>query len=98
MTLLRAEAPAGEAAVDLAVFAAAASAVGWPADNSNSSAGTNQFIGFIVIFKFKLKTAARFCAIWAPVKYPKASRRIRDVWARAPGLITLHYFDCFQPH
>ena len=70
--MLRAEVPPDEAAVDLAVFAAAASAVGWPADNSNSSAGTNQFIDFIVIFKVKLKTDARFCAIWTPVKHPTA--------------------------
>ena len=70
--MLRAEVPAGEAAVDLAVFAAAAAAVGWPADNSNSSAGSNQFIGFIVIFKVQFKTGARFLAIRTPVKLPTA--------------------------
>jgi hypothetical protein len=72
MDLLRADLPAGEAAVDLAPFAAAASAVGWLADNSNSSPGSNHFIGFIVIFKVKLKTDARFFATWTPVKHPTA--------------------------
>jgi hypothetical protein len=47
MTLL----PVGEAAVAWAVFAAAASAVGWPAASNNSSPVNNQFIGFIIIFK-----------------------------------------------
>src|ERR1035437_4684964 len=72
MSLLRAELPAGEAAGDLAVFAAAASAVGWPAVNSNSSAGSNQFIGFIVIFKVKFKTDVSFFTTRALVKYPTA--------------------------
>jgi hypothetical protein len=48
--------------VDLAVFAAAASAVGCPAANSNSSTGSDQFIRFIIIFKVKVKTDARFVA------------------------------------
>ena len=60
--MLRADLFAGGAAVDLAVFAAAASAVGWPAANSNSIAGSNQFIGFIVIFKVGIKTDVRFVA------------------------------------
>ena len=72
MDLLRADLLAGAAAVDLEVFAAAASAVGWPAVNSNSSPVTNQFIGFIIIFKVKLKTDARFVATWTPVKPPTA--------------------------
>ena len=70
--MLRGEVPAAGAAVDLAAFAAAASAVGWPADNSNSSAGSNQFVGFSIIFKVKLKTDARFLATWTPVKPPAA--------------------------
>ena len=70
MDLLRADLSAGEAAVDLAAFAAAASAVGWLADNSNSSPGRNQLIAFIVIFKVKIKSDARFFATWKPVKYP----------------------------
>ena len=64
--------PAGEAAVDLVVFADTASAVGWPAINSNSSAASNQFICFIIIFKVKVKTDASFFATWRPVKYPTA--------------------------
>jgi hypothetical protein len=62
MDLARAGLPAGEAAVDLAVFAAAAAAVGWPAVSNISRAVSNQFIGFIVIFKVKIKTDARFVA------------------------------------
>ena len=70
--MLRAEVPAGDAAVDLAAFAAAASAVGWPAADSNSSPAINQFIGFIVLFKVKFKTDASFFATWRPVKPPAA--------------------------
>ena len=68
MDLLRAGLSAGEAAVDLVAFAAAASAVGWLADNSNTSPASNQFIGFIVIFEVKLKTDARFFATGRLVK------------------------------
>lgn len=68
MDLLRADLAAGEAAVDLAAFAAAASAVGWLADNSNSSPGSNQLIGFIVIFKVKIKPDGRFFTTRKPVK------------------------------
>jgi hypothetical protein len=72
MGLLRADLSAGKAAADLAVFAAAASVVGWPADNSNSSPGINQFIGFIVVFKAKIKTDVSFFTTRAPVKHPTA--------------------------
>ena len=72
MSLPRADLAAGEAAVDLAVAAAAASAVGWPADSSNSNPVTSQFIGFIIVFKARIKTDVSFFATRAPVKHPRA--------------------------
>src|ERR1017187_6142688 len=83
MTLLRPGLLAADPAVDLAVFAAAASAVGWPAANTNSSPVSIQFIGFIVVFKAKFKTDVSFFATRAPVKYPTPLSVLLSIKVRA---------------
>ena len=81
MALRLADLPAVEAAADLAFFAAAASAAGWPAASNKSSPGINQVIGFIIVFKAEIKTDVSFFAAGAPVKRSAMFLLIFDVWA-----------------